>query len=183
MGSARENILKQLAGQLPQVMHDAKEKRLVTGQELIDMGMIPQDGVPYIPTEKYWQELPVNIAANHYRRMKRAYNSNGQAGVQKYLDEINALAEAHKSALRPNLKFELLHGIHLPFTKKKTLWFHSKEFTYDGLKRFLAKHTKVPIDQINDKFIAAFIHEEKKGCTIMNFKLWPFNRFRITKVA
>lgn len=183
MGSTRENILKELASRLPQVMHETKEQRLVTGQELIDMGMVPSNGVPYIPTEKYLQELPVQIAANHYRRMKRAYNSNGQEGVQKYIDEINALSEAHKVVQRTTAKFELLHGIHIPFTKKDTAWLHSKEFTLDGLKTFLAKPTKVPVDKMNDNFIAAFIHTEEKGCTIMNFKIWPFNRFRIIKVA
>lgn len=46
---------------------------------------------------KYKQNMPVMVAANHERRLRKAYEKRGKEGILSYIDEINKLAKKQKA--------------------------------------------------------------------------------------
>lgn len=65
-------LLKQWADMLPVVMHQTHEVHIMTGTELLEMGYVEREGKKIDPEEDYRYNQPVQIAANHFRRMKNA---------------------------------------------------------------------------------------------------------------
>lgn len=80
-----------LAGRLPLVMVMTHEKHIYTKEELEEMGWV---GATEFKDGKYVVRMPVQVAKNHYRCMKRRFLRHGTKGVEKYIDEINALPNA-----------------------------------------------------------------------------------------
>jgi hypothetical protein len=85
-------LLKQWADMLPVVMHQTHEVHIMTGAELLEMGYVEREGKKIDPEEDYRYNQPVQIAANHFRRMKNAWHSNGEAGVIGYIESVKRIA-------------------------------------------------------------------------------------------
>ena len=87
------DIIKQLAEQMPVVMEHSTELHRVDGTELIAQGHTEiEPGVKVVAGIKYQQNMPVMIAINHERRMRKAYKKNGQQGLLNYVDMIKNMA-------------------------------------------------------------------------------------------
>lgn len=78
---------------LPVVMSPTQEFHIVTGQELIDQDIEDIDGLKVDPEQQYSQPMPVQIARNHFRRMKKAFKQQGAPGVAKYILSVNEMAK------------------------------------------------------------------------------------------
>lgn len=89
--------MRKLAGQLPMVMHNTLEVHIMTGQEILDMGYVLHEGQVIDPEVNYRYNQPVQIAANHFRRLKRAYYRDGKLGLVNYVIEIKELAQQQKN--------------------------------------------------------------------------------------
>lgn len=76
--------LRLLAAELPLIFKSSHETHLVTGQELLDDGIFDINGEKIDPEGKYEQNLPVVIAFNHFRKLKRLYKKFGMEGVTQY---------------------------------------------------------------------------------------------------
>lgn len=83
--------LNHLAGMLPLVMVNTHEKHIYTKEELDDMGWV---GAEKMEDGKYLVKMPVQIAKNHFRCMKRRFLRGGSKAVSAYIDEIKALPNA-----------------------------------------------------------------------------------------
>lgn len=93
------NIIKQLAAQLPVVMDFTHEVHFVDGAILIDQGQYDDDNGNKISTGiQYKQNFPVMMAANHERRLRKAYDKHGEQGILNYVNEIKTLAEKQKQS-------------------------------------------------------------------------------------
>lgn len=92
-----KRILKAFADRLPVIMDRTSERHIMKGSELKQMGYVfkPGENVKDDETRIFFQ--PVQVARNHYRRLKDAWEKNGQAGIQKYLNEIASLLKQHRS--------------------------------------------------------------------------------------
>jgi hypothetical protein len=93
-----EKTLRDYANQLPLVWTNTLERHRMTGQELIEMGYVEQKGQKINPEEKYIYNSPVQIAANHYRRLKRAWLKHGAKGIATYLLQVRKLMDQHERA-------------------------------------------------------------------------------------
>lgn len=94
MEQAIKNIIKELSAQLPVVFEYSTEEHVVDGSELIAQGHAEhEDGRMVHAGMKYKQNMPVMIAANHERRLRKAYEKHGKEGILSYIDEINKLAK------------------------------------------------------------------------------------------
>lgn len=86
--------VKELAEKMPLVMEWTHEVHMVKGQELIDQGQdVTDDGKKIKPERTYLQNMPVQIAINHERRMRKAYKKNGYAGLQEYITKMLSLVK------------------------------------------------------------------------------------------
>lgn len=81
-------ILKAYTDQMPVIMNQTHEVHRMTGEELIEMGYAERDGEKINPKKTYLYNAPVLMAANHYRRLKRAWLRDGEAGIKAYLIEV-----------------------------------------------------------------------------------------------
>jgi hypothetical protein len=91
-----ENDLKELAGTLPMVSVESVEKHWLKGSEILEWQTIDKlDGVPIDPEKEYIFFHPVLMAANHFRRLKKAWKKNSINGVIHYLNRIEKLANAN----------------------------------------------------------------------------------------
>lgn len=88
---SRAKALRKVAGDLPTMMATTQEVHLVLGSELIDQGQTEYNGQPIRPEILYRQYMPVKMAINHYRRLKRAFNRDGAQGAQQYLNTIDQI--------------------------------------------------------------------------------------------
>ncbi len=84
--------LRIIAGQLPMVNQETCEKHRLTGAEVLEETEIREfEGKPIDPKEVYIMPMPVLIAANHYRRLKKAWKRAGRDGVQHYMRRIEKI--------------------------------------------------------------------------------------------
>ncbi len=97
IGPALKKHLKAYAAVLPPVLNGTCEKHIMTGGELLEMGYVEQDGEVIDPKKKYNYNMPVQLASNHYRRLKKAYLKKGVAGIQEYSDSITAIIKANQN--------------------------------------------------------------------------------------
>ncbi len=91
-------LLKAYAARMPVVMHNTHEVHIMTGAELLEMGYVEHEGEKLIPAKKYHFNTPVQLAANHFRRLKRAWLKDGESGIRKYIFEISDLIHKNKKA-------------------------------------------------------------------------------------
>jgi hypothetical protein len=87
-----EKTLRIFASDLPMVMNATMETHVYTGAELIEMELV-EKGVKVDPDQLYPYNMPVQIASNHYRQLKRAWLKHGQDGLTCYLKGIRKLIE------------------------------------------------------------------------------------------
>lgn len=93
---SKQKILREYAAKLPDVLHNTHEVHIYSGQELIDMEEEPPKGQIFDPEEKYLYKYPVQLASNHYRRLKKAYIKNGDDGVVGYLKQVYTLMKQNE---------------------------------------------------------------------------------------
>lgn len=79
-----------LAEMLPLVMVRSHEKHIVTKAELEEMEYV---GAEKMEDGKYLYKLPVMVAQNHYRCMKRSYLKHGVKGIDLYIDRVKSLKD------------------------------------------------------------------------------------------
>lgn len=91
------NIISQLAGQLPIVWEHTHEDHFVDGAELIEQGQYElSDGTKVVAGITYKQAMPVMIAKNHERRLRKAYQKNGNEGLIKYITDIKNIVNDNR---------------------------------------------------------------------------------------
>jgi hypothetical protein len=93
---ARIKSIRKIAKELPDVMAHTQEKHFVLGAELIDQGITELNGIPVMPTITYEQMMPVMIATNHARKMKKLFNQYGKFGVLAYIDAVDLHLKAQE---------------------------------------------------------------------------------------
>ena len=81
---------RKLANSMPVVLEHTCEKHVVKGAELAsDLNLLNRpaevEGKPIDPEKEYIKAMPVQIAMNHARRMKKAFQRAGEAGVDRYI--------------------------------------------------------------------------------------------------
>lgn len=91
-----EHILQIYCKKLPIIQTQTHEVHLLTGKELQEMGYVEHEGQVIDPEKTYRYNAPVLLAANHYRRLKRAWMRNGQVGIENYLREVKKAVDLHK---------------------------------------------------------------------------------------
>ena len=79
-----EKFIHKLAINLPAVKYAARDKRFVSGSDLILAGHDKEDK-NIDPEGRYEIGIPFELPVNHERRLKRAYKRNGKEGLIHYL--------------------------------------------------------------------------------------------------
>jgi hypothetical protein len=74
-------------------MTTTQEFHFCKGEELIADDITEIDGIKVDPERKYRVPMPVNIARNHFRRLKRAFIKKGAPGVARYILSVNKIME------------------------------------------------------------------------------------------
>jgi hypothetical protein len=94
---AVQKQLKVWADKLPIVMYTTHEWHYLKGHEVLDMfestGADTIEGIDIpktdiVPDGTYRYPFPVQIAINHYRKLKKAWLKSGSEGVKKYVDNL-----------------------------------------------------------------------------------------------
>ena len=80
-----DKLLLAISKQLPREQYASQSAIILTGSEMIESGQKVVEMQQVVSDEKYIQYLPLNKDKNHYRRMKRAFDSNGIVGIKNYL--------------------------------------------------------------------------------------------------
>jgi hypothetical protein len=83
--------LRELAKGMPIVIRNTHEKHIYTKEELDEWGYVDAEK---LPDGRYLFNYPVQIAVNHYRALKKAWQKNGFKGASDYIDRINNLPNA-----------------------------------------------------------------------------------------
>ena len=87
--------LQVIASNLPVVMQETQEIHLLTGKELKEMEIFKDDkGNDLIDEVQYRWAFPVQVAWNHYRKLRKAYQAGGEPEVIKYIDRVADLKTA-----------------------------------------------------------------------------------------
>lgn len=99
---AEEKLLRDYAAQMPIVMDETIEKHIMTGAEIMEMGHVDiVDGiyknVKLEPEKKYMYDMPVQLASNHYRRLKLAWFKDGEKGISAYINKILDIIHQNKT--------------------------------------------------------------------------------------
>ena len=85
--------LMYIAGKLPIVMEGTVEYHFLSLEEAKEM--YPDIDIKPIPAGplkgKVRVPMPVSIAQNHYRRLKKTYQKDGQPGVINYIKRVQSL--------------------------------------------------------------------------------------------
>lgn len=84
-----QKLLRQIADTLPTVFYTVQESQVWSGKDLLLTGYESQADID--PNQEYTIDSPVNIASNHYRRMKKLYQSHGVEAVNAYVQKVNEL--------------------------------------------------------------------------------------------
>lgn len=91
MNKSINKQLRKVADQLPIYFIQSHEKHIMTGKEILEETEYKEiDGKPINPDEKYIVPQPVQIAFNHYRKIKGIYQKHSFAGVKEYCEKIIA---------------------------------------------------------------------------------------------
>jgi hypothetical protein len=87
---AKLKAMRKIAREMPAMQYNVPVGVKALGKELIARGITEVEGKPVLPNGKYkgMQTLPQPL--NHYRQMKKLYNTHGKGGVGSY---INAVAQ------------------------------------------------------------------------------------------
>jgi hypothetical protein len=93
LGPEEDKLIKKIAERLPVVMEHTIEVHLLKGSEILEWGTVNEiDGKPIDPEKEYRYNMPVQIAVNHYRRLKRAWKkSKNFDAFMAYMKRIDKL--------------------------------------------------------------------------------------------
>lgn len=79
--------MRAVAANLPVQYHDGV--MVIKGSEIIkQLGSVGKDKEGEKIDSDKWYKVPVQQPVNHYRRIKKLFNSKGYAGVSAYVDEV-----------------------------------------------------------------------------------------------
>ncbi len=90
---AKYKAAKKAAEFLPVVMQASHENHIENGWQMIARGETEINGKPVNPNEVYVNPLPVSMAINHKRRMKKLVNQYGNDIIPVYEEAINQSAK------------------------------------------------------------------------------------------
>lgn len=91
-----KKMLKQLVDTMPVVTKLVHEDHIVKGDELIAQGHFEiKSGLRVDPDKTYKQPMPVIMARNHEKRLKKIYKKHGRDGISSYVNEIKSIAAAN----------------------------------------------------------------------------------------
>lgn len=93
--------LRELASHMPIIMRSSVEYEVVKGDVLIEQGIKSvemKDGTTETvdPEKFYLQPAPVQIAINHYQKMKKIFSEMGVMGINAYTDAVLKYAAENK---------------------------------------------------------------------------------------
>lgn len=91
--------LRKVAAEMPVIMRGSHEVHFVKGSEMIANGVYdipnPKAGQPMQPDRikvqpdlLYKQPVPVQMAINHTRKLKKLYKQMGETGLHAYVDAV-----------------------------------------------------------------------------------------------
>jgi hypothetical protein len=96
-----QKIINGIADKLPVVMQHTSELHHVLGEDLIEQGhTVLTNGEKVVPGKKYQQHMPVMLAVNHRRKLKKAFELNGGDGIAAYIAEVNKMIDARISQIK-----------------------------------------------------------------------------------
>jgi hypothetical protein len=81
--------LRKIAEQMPVIMKPSCEVHMVKGTELIQQGHTENEQGEINPYQTYLQKMPVLIAVNHKRAIKKAFKKHGIEGIQAYAEAVD----------------------------------------------------------------------------------------------
>jgi hypothetical protein len=87
--AARLKGIKKVAATLPTIMRNTHEVHYVKGSELIEQGHTECGGKAINPEGMYVQNMPVMIAINHARNLKKVFQKYGERGARIYMQVMN----------------------------------------------------------------------------------------------
>ena len=89
MNKAVQKQLRAIADRLPIWFVESHENHVMTGQEVLDETEYKEiEGKPIDVTKEYIIAMPVQVAYNHYRYLKKLYADGGMNAVNKYASEV-----------------------------------------------------------------------------------------------
>lgn len=99
-GQLKKELLH-IASNLPVVLESKVERHILTKEEaLIEFPETDPKTFAFIQrgpnAGKVVATMPVQLACNHYRRLKKAYSQSGEAGVIAYIKKIQDLEKANQ---------------------------------------------------------------------------------------
>lgn len=98
---ADRKLLLGFVSKMPTIMIGTKELHIMTGAEIIEQGlqetMKLKEGEVLKPNLKYLVPFPVQIAANHYRRLKKAWKKDGEKWLSNYFNSVKSVIDNNKS--------------------------------------------------------------------------------------
>lgn len=86
MNKSIQSTIKNLANKLPDQYEQEYCRVTMTGEE-IHLSGLEDNNYPMDDT-KYILKIPIYIPVNHDRRLRRAFQQNGVAGIQKYVNRV-----------------------------------------------------------------------------------------------
>ena len=90
--------LRLLASELPGISQNACFKQKCLGSELLRDGVAKVNEKPVDPEGNYIKRVPVAVAVNHTRRMKKAFAKFGAVGVNAYVRSVESFAKNQQVA-------------------------------------------------------------------------------------
>lgn len=85
MTATEQKKIRAIAGILPSQKYPTVETVEISGADLLLSGQTQVEGKEINPDKTYHMRSPVYNEANHYRRMKRAFEKHGADGISAYL--------------------------------------------------------------------------------------------------
>lgn len=87
--------LQLISTKLPTVLNETQEYHYLTGRELKEMDIENDDqGNMLVNDLKYKWTFPVQLASNHYRALRKAFEKGGEQEVIAYIRKVKAMQVA-----------------------------------------------------------------------------------------
>lgn len=81
--------LDSIAAQLPVMYETANAHQRIKGSSLLERGITEHKGEEISPYKYYSFWKTIQVPVNHSRRLKRAFQRNGEKGVLRYIKQLN----------------------------------------------------------------------------------------------
>lgn len=86
---AKAKMARKAVESLPIIMKDSHENHVESGWQMIARGQTEINGVPVQPMETYNNPMPVSMAINHQRRLKKLIQQYGSDVIPIYQTAMN----------------------------------------------------------------------------------------------